>query len=300
MPDRELSPAEEEAVRRELAAARHTAPMPPGLVTRMDDVIAGLQAERAPASRDSDDVPDLAPVLPLASRRRRRATQLLVAAAAVVVVGVGFNTVTNEGSPFPAMSGGSGDQAVQEGGADAGAAESHQDAAGRDAGGQTPYHASPSGGPTVMRRWTQLGILLDLGYPVTVGPTAEVPTGAASPFSGPGSPGEEELRSSLESTVRELSLRSQILEARRDAIASEGARTGTSGSPGRLGPDTADQSQSSCGWPGDGELMLRAVYEGRRAVLLFRQPSGGAQRVDLYLCTRSGPVHERSSLISAP
>jgi hypothetical protein len=77
-------------LRRLLADARHTEPMPADVVARMDDVIAGLRdasPERetpvtpAPADRDRT-------VVPLAAHRRRRAAGLLVAAATIVVGGV--------------------------------------------------------------------------------------------------------------------------------------------------------------------------------------------------------------------
>lgn len=69
-------------VRRLLADARHTEPMPDEVVARMDDVIAGLRESPAEPT-DRDDV-----VVPLSRHRRRRAAGLLVAAAAIVVGGV--------------------------------------------------------------------------------------------------------------------------------------------------------------------------------------------------------------------
>jgi len=69
-------------VRRLLAAARHTEPMPPGVVARLDDVLAGL------SSKPPVEPAAVAPVVPLATRRRLRHGGLLVAAAAVVVGGV--------------------------------------------------------------------------------------------------------------------------------------------------------------------------------------------------------------------
>ena len=59
---RELTPAQDEAVRRLLADARHDEPVPPEVAARLDDALAGLRAERAAATAD---------VVPL--RRRRRA-----------------------------------------------------------------------------------------------------------------------------------------------------------------------------------------------------------------------------------
>lgn len=69
-------------VRRLLAEARHTGPMPDDVAARMDDVLADLRTDR-PAVRRRDDV-----VIPIAAHRRRKVAGLLVAAAAIVVGGV--------------------------------------------------------------------------------------------------------------------------------------------------------------------------------------------------------------------
>jgi hypothetical protein len=84
--DQPLSPQEEE-VRRLLAEARHTGPIPPEVVARLDRVLDDLAQEPA----------HVTPVVDLA-RRRRRAAALLVAAAAVVVVGVGVAQIVSPDS----------------------------------------------------------------------------------------------------------------------------------------------------------------------------------------------------------
>lgn len=79
-----IDPDDETAVRRLLAEARTTGPVPPAVADRLDASLAALVAERA------DQLPDESPVaavVPLAGRRRRTVS-LLVAAAAVVVGGV--------------------------------------------------------------------------------------------------------------------------------------------------------------------------------------------------------------------
>lgn len=81
-PEQDLTPEQEAQVRRLLADARHTDPMPGVVVDRLDRVLAGL----------GDDAARQATVVRLADRRRT-ATRWLVAAAAVVVVGVGGNQV---------------------------------------------------------------------------------------------------------------------------------------------------------------------------------------------------------------
>lgn len=96
---------EEDQVRRLLAEARHTAPIPPDVADRMDGVLADLRADRpVPAA-----VGDLA-----AARRRRRVQTLLVAAAAVVVagVGIGYARELRTGSGSDGASSGAADSSV--------------------------------------------------------------------------------------------------------------------------------------------------------------------------------------------
>jgi hypothetical protein len=93
-PEDSSTPDEEAEVSRLLAA---TFPrdaddaVPADVAARLDDVLAGLVAERAehPASAAGD----AAPVSELTERRRRRWPALLVAAAAVSVVGLGVGNV---------------------------------------------------------------------------------------------------------------------------------------------------------------------------------------------------------------
>lgn len=90
-----LTPREEE-VRRLLADARHTGPMPDEVAGRLDRVLAGLAAD-AGDERGPTPAAAATPVASLASARRRRATTMLVAAAAVVAVGVGLGQVVGDG-----------------------------------------------------------------------------------------------------------------------------------------------------------------------------------------------------------
>lgn len=81
-----LTPADSERVRRLLAAARHTEPVPDEVAARLDRTLAELSAQDRELRHR--------PVVTLESRRRRRrATRLLVAAAAVVAVGIGAGPV---------------------------------------------------------------------------------------------------------------------------------------------------------------------------------------------------------------
>lgn len=96
----ELDPARsDEAVRRLLAAAAGPVRMPPDVTARLDDVLAGLDTDRATSTSTADVAPvnDIAPVIDLAERRTSRWPKVLVAAAVVSVVGVGLGNVLNQG-----------------------------------------------------------------------------------------------------------------------------------------------------------------------------------------------------------
>ncbi len=102
-PARDLTPDEESRVRRLLADARHTDPMPVDVVARLDRVLVGLAEE---PTRE-------AAVVRLADRRRR-ATRLLVAAVAAVVVGFGGSQVIGGmGASMDAGSGGEAEPAAE-------------------------------------------------------------------------------------------------------------------------------------------------------------------------------------------
>jgi hypothetical protein len=100
----DLSP-EEEQVRRLLADARHTAPMPDDVSARLDAVLADLRDED-PAAPDPVVVTQR-PADLAAARRRRNARSWLVAAAAVVVVGIGVDQVVQGGGGSDDEAGGS-------------------------------------------------------------------------------------------------------------------------------------------------------------------------------------------------
>ena len=110
-----LDPAEDERIRRLLADARHTEPMPSAVVARLDRVLSGLSDDRT----ERADRADRAEVVDLMARRRRTVGQLLVAAAAVVAVGFGITQV------LPGLGGSSGGDAQETtaGGAAADSAE---------------------------------------------------------------------------------------------------------------------------------------------------------------------------------
>ena len=125
-----LDPAQDERIRRLLANARHTEPMPEAVVARLDRVLAGLSDDRTERAERADH----AEVVDLMARRRRTVGQLLVAAAAVVAVGFGITQV------LPDLGGGSGGDAQE---ATAGGAASDS----ADGGDQGSRLVSPESAP---------------------------------------------------------------------------------------------------------------------------------------------------------
>lgn len=86
----DLDPAQTEAVRRALAAARHDGPIPAEVAARLDATLADLVAEESmPAVAAAMAAPAAAGEARVIPFRRRRLPVLLAAAAAVVAVAVG-------------------------------------------------------------------------------------------------------------------------------------------------------------------------------------------------------------------
>lgn len=149
-PQETLGAADEEAVRRLLAASAGPLETPPDVVHRLDEVLADLKAEPAGSRRDTDPAArttvGTAAVTNLAGRRTRRWPKVLVAAAAVSLLGVGLGNVMDDlgGSASDSATAGS-----AEGGAvareqlDAGAAVEDDD---RDRAEASPEQVVPSGG----------------------------------------------------------------------------------------------------------------------------------------------------------
>ncbi len=88
--DEQLTPEQEERVRRLLAEARHTEPIPDDVVARLDRALTE-EAGRSESGAGTSAVPAAA-VVRLADRRRN-AGRLLLAAAVVVVGGVALGQV---------------------------------------------------------------------------------------------------------------------------------------------------------------------------------------------------------------
>lgn len=88
----DLSPEQAQEVRRLLADARHSEPIPTDVAARLDRVLAELATQELADPHDEGTS-----VVALASRRRRRVVSVLVAAAAVVAVGVGLDQLIQAG-----------------------------------------------------------------------------------------------------------------------------------------------------------------------------------------------------------
>jgi hypothetical protein len=143
-PERELTPEQEADVRRLLAEARVTEPMPADVADRLDRVLTGLGEEGFPA----------APVRHVVAPpwRRRRATVLLVAAAAVVAIGVGLGQLdgVQGGSDDSGGDSSSADSAINAERApapNAQGADSDDKAAPNEAPETSSYASAPAAGP---------------------------------------------------------------------------------------------------------------------------------------------------------
>ena len=229
MPDepRDLTPDETERVRRLLARARHTDPVPDDVAARLDRTLASLADERRERREDAVTV--------LASRRRRTLATVLVAAVAVVAVGIGL------GRSLPDLDMGAGGS----------------DSTSADGGATSVEQERPAQSPEQ--------------------PQDQSPGRGAAPEAGAGSralPG----------------LGDDTFDS--DVLALRGRPTATEGGLGSLG-DTA------CARPTWGEGRRVPVrYDGAAAVLVFRDPVGGVQPVDLFRCGADAPL--RSTTVPAP
>ena len=229
MSDSDLTPDQDESVRALLAAAKHTGPTPPEVVTRLDEVLAELAAERREVR---------APVVTLASRRRRRASSALLAAAAVVVLGVGVTQVLpgiNESNDSMTSSdSGSGQDETAAGGAESDRAFGAQEA-------PEPQE-------------------LKSGDPESQGNARdEAPTFTTD--------------SDLAVLVSTAPLRRQALALRPRAAFTSSFLA----SPECL--VDREEFQDHVG----------VTYDGTPGVLVYRAPTAGSQRVDLFLCGEAEP-----------
>lgn len=251
-----LDPRAEAALRRALADARHSDPVPVDVAARLDDVLARLREGEAAA-----------PVVDLEARRRRRsATRLLVAAAAVVVVGgVGARVFGPGPSGSDASTGSSASSA------DSGSSRTDGDPQREAAGGAAAESPMDSDDRSPLDPQAADG-------------------GSASDYSTlSGRGGTVAGLSDLRSTpaLTESGFVRQV--ARLQAAAESLAR-----SKQRLAATASVNAACGPGDYGDGTLVL-VDYAGDPAVLAFRAPSGQTQVVDLLQCG-SGDVVRSTTL----
>jgi hypothetical protein len=243
-------------VRRLLAEARHTEPVPADVAERLDRVLADLTAARQgdPDTGRQVEPATAVPVADLAARRRRRATTLLVAAAAVVAVGVGIDRLTS--SSTTSSSGSSSASADRAGGAQQQSGAGARQGAGSD-GIDAPGQRSPSGS-------TPQGLVPD-AQAGTLTPLVRL---RADHFS--------------QDAARARRVLSRAYNSQAGTLDSSGSAKqektrGYSASPGR--------SAVSCeraDW-GRGRTV-GVLYDHAPAVLVLRPPRGETQVVDLYRC----------------
>jgi hypothetical protein len=131
--ERELTPQQEEQVRRLLAEARHDDPIPADVADRLDLVLADLSRDE-PAAEGRAGVVDLA-----ARRRRRNAAALLAGAAAVIVAGFAVGQAVDVNG----SGGDAGGSAAEPANRDQASSEAQPPAGGADAGGEEELAAAP-------------------------------------------------------------------------------------------------------------------------------------------------------------
>lgn len=266
MPDANLTPEQAADVRRLLAEARHTDPMPDLVAARLDRVLAQLA--------DGDGSHDPVRVDELASRRRRRASTLLVAATAIVAVGVGLGQVVDRAGG----GGGSADSAVT-------------------ADGAAPRDSAAEKAPTASARTYALD-----GAPRPHGVLPEVRSRRfTTDVRRAGMAAGVRLHSGLLQQTAD-----QVLQLYSDAIGvpqpAPGASTPHTDSP-QGGDDNAASNDMAATASGAGPASgtagvaydckpapygpgrkVAVLYDGDPAVLVFRHPTGDTRIVDLLEC----------------
>ncbi|WP_435748202.1 hypothetical protein [Nocardioides sp. SYSU DS0663] len=253
----------DERVRRLLAEARHDAALPTDVAARLDRVLEQLAEGDTRGFRTLDE---------LAARRRRRARGMLVAAAAVAVVGIGLGQVVPG-----AFEGAASD-------IPAGAAESADgetfvagDRLEGAASGRAADDAAPSDDADAPKALEgAAGSLFDGVDPELAGEAGGQSRSADSP----------DLSASSMATARGRALvvaAGRPVELRPERFVRDALRARTRLDAGRRG--RASDRAFDCdlaGWgPGTG---LAVRYGGRPHVLVFREPAGETQVVDLLQC----------------
>lgn len=252
--DAPLDPQVEAAVRRTLAAAGGPEPMPADVTARLDGVIEELVADRSAsgATVSHPENPGIVVPLDAAARRRRvRVRVLLGAAAAVVAVAAGAGIVNND---------------RQGDGSDAATASSDE-APARDAAGSAADDDA-------------LGEAQDF-----VSGNAEKD---ASPTDAPEASSatprrvitEEQLRRVRPDHLREDLVALQHYSLPHPAAADYGRATLTA--PADFMCETADFGSG---------YLVGVLYDGKPAVVAFREPVGSNQAAEVLACGTGDVLH---------
>lgn len=254
------SPAEEDAVRSALADAGGPVPIPVEVAERIDSVIAGLAAERTAASLPPGGVhhshPEapavVVPLDPAALRRRRRVRLLFGAAAAAAVVAVGVGLVSDPGP-------GEDDLATahrlaqDESARDSAVAGAEGDAA--DSGGKAaPQPEAPSAAPSP-----------ELAEPYVA--PQRVPT-------------DEPVREVRAERLREDLVALQHVTLPHPTAADYGGATLTAPTNFLCEPASFGRG-----------YLVGVLYDGKPAVVAFREPVGSTQEAEVLACGTGDVIH---------
>lgn len=256
-----LDPQVEAAVRRTLAAAGGPEPIPAGVAARLDGVIDDLVTERAAAGAtvSHPESPGIVVPLDAAARRRRvRVRVLLGAAAAAVAVAAGAGVVSND---------------RQGDGGDAATATSDE-APARDAAG-----AAEGDGSALQDTQDHVG---------------EATAKDASPSPAPESSFQAPRRVVTEEPLRRV----RPDHLREDLVALQHYTLPH--------PAAADYSRATLTAPADfmceaadfgSGYLVGVLYDGKPAVVAFREPVGSNQAAEVLACGTGDVLH--STILAA-
>lgn len=258
-PDAPLDPAVEAAVRRTLAAAGGPEPMPADVAARLDGVIDGLVAGRTAsgATVSHPENPGIVVPLDAAARHRRVRVRVLLGAAAAVVAVAAGAGIINH------------DQGND--GGDAATATSDE-APARDEGGVEADELA-EGAP---------GAVTD-GRTEESSPATEAPQGTAD--------------------LERVTVDGQLRQVRPDRLREDLVALQHFSLPH---PATADYSRATLTAPADfmceaadfgRGYLVGVLYDGRPAVVAFREPVGSNQAAEVLACGTGDVLH--STILAA-